>query len=70
MLILDYLFSFILYSYICVFDIILSTILIHKSKKVREEQKQKFPAKAGSAKGKIWRAEDFNAPLAEFEEYM
>lgn len=34
------------------------------------EQKQKFPAKAGSAKGKIWIAEDFNAPLPEFEEYM
>ncbi len=34
------------------------------------EQKQKFPAKAGSAKGKIWIAEDFDAPLAEFEEYM
>lgn len=30
----------------------------------------KFPAKAGSAKGKIWIAEDFDAPLADFEEYM
>jgi antitoxin (DNA-binding transcriptional repressor) of toxin-antitoxin stability system len=28
------------------------------------------PIKAGSAKGKIWMAPDFDAPLDDFEEYM
>jgi hypothetical protein len=26
--------------------------------------------KAGSAKGQIWMADDFDAPLEEFKEYM
>jgi antitoxin (DNA-binding transcriptional repressor) of toxin-antitoxin stability system len=50
------------------------TLTQHNQKLVKitplTEQKPKFPAKAGSAKGKIWIAEDFDAPLAEFEEYM
>jgi antitoxin (DNA-binding transcriptional repressor) of toxin-antitoxin stability system len=28
------------------------------------------PCQAGSAKGKIWMAPDFDAPLEEFKEYM
>lgn len=34
------------------------------------DNNKKFPALAGSAKGKIWIAEDFDEPLAEFEDYM
>ena len=33
-------------------------------------QKQQWPCKAGSAKGKIWMAPDFDAPLEDFKEYM
>ena len=32
--------------------------------------KQQWPCKAGSAKGKIWMAPDFDAPLEDFKEYM
>ncbi len=34
--------------------------------------KRKLPVKRifGSAKGKIWMAEDFDAPLEDFREYM
>ena len=31
---------------------------------------QQWPCKAGTAKGKIWMAPDFDAPLEEFKEYM
>ena len=30
----------------------------------------KGPRKAGSAKGLIWMAEDFDAPLEDFKEYI
>lgn len=30
----------------------------------------KRPLKRGSARGKIWMSEDFDAPLEDFEEYM
>lgn len=36
----------------------------------RTEPKQQWPCKAGSAKGKIRMAADFDAPLVEFSEYM
>jgi antitoxin (DNA-binding transcriptional repressor) of toxin-antitoxin stability system len=36
----------------------------------RSEPKTSWPCKAGSAKGKIWMAPDFDAPLEEFKEYM
>jgi antitoxin (DNA-binding transcriptional repressor) of toxin-antitoxin stability system len=36
----------------------------------RSEPKTQWPCKAGSAKGKIWMAPDFDAPLEEFKEYM
>jgi antitoxin (DNA-binding transcriptional repressor) of toxin-antitoxin stability system len=36
----------------------------------RIEPKVQRPRKAGSAKGKIWMAPDFDAPLEEFKEYM
>ena len=36
----------------------------------RAEPKKHWPCKAGSAKGKIWMAADFDAPLEEFKEYM
>jgi antitoxin (DNA-binding transcriptional repressor) of toxin-antitoxin stability system len=36
----------------------------------RSEPKAQWPCKAGSAKGKIWMAPDFDAPLEEFKEYM
>jgi prevent-host-death family protein len=32
--------------------------------------KAQWPCKAGSARGKIWMAADFDAPLEEFREYM
>lgn len=28
------------------------------------------PRKAGSARGQIWMADDFDAPLSDFDEYM
>ena len=40
------------------------------AKLARTEPKQQWPCKAGSAKGKIWMAPDFDAPLEEFKEYM
>ena len=36
----------------------------------RTEPKNQWPCKAGSAKGKIRIAADFDEPLEEFEEYM
>ncbi len=36
----------------------------------RTEPKKQWPCKAGSAKGKIWMAPDFDAPLEDFKEYM
>jgi antitoxin (DNA-binding transcriptional repressor) of toxin-antitoxin stability system len=34
------------------------------------ERKSQWPCQAGSARGKIWMAPDFDAPLEEFKEYM
>ena len=34
------------------------------------ESKKQWPCKAGSAKGKIWMAPDFDEPLDDFMEYM
>ncbi|MBY0524519.1 MAG: type II toxin-antitoxin system prevent-host-death family antitoxin [Gemmataceae bacterium] len=36
----------------------------------RTPPKQQWPCKAGSAKGKIHMASDFDEPLEEFKEYM
>jgi antitoxin (DNA-binding transcriptional repressor) of toxin-antitoxin stability system len=36
----------------------------------RTETKKQWPCKAGSAKGKIWMAPDFDAPLEDFKEYI
>jgi antitoxin (DNA-binding transcriptional repressor) of toxin-antitoxin stability system len=36
----------------------------------RTDAKKQWPCKAGSAKGKIWMAPDFDAPLEDFKEYM
>lgn len=40
------------------------------AKLVIGEPKKQWPCKAGSAKGKIWIAPDFDEPLEEFKEYM
>jgi antitoxin (DNA-binding transcriptional repressor) of toxin-antitoxin stability system len=40
------------------------------AKLARTEPKNQWPCKAGSAKGKIWMAPDFDAPLEDFKEYM
>lgn len=40
------------------------------AKLARMETVKVWPCKAGSAKGKIWIAPDFDDPLEEFEEYM
>lgn len=40
------------------------------AKLARTEPKPEWPCKAGSAKGKIWMAPDFDAPLDDFKEYM
>jgi antitoxin (DNA-binding transcriptional repressor) of toxin-antitoxin stability system len=40
------------------------------AKLARTEPKQQWPCKAGSAKGKIHIAPDFDEPLEEFKEYM
>ncbi len=40
------------------------------AKLARTELKKQWPCKAGSAKGKIWMAPDFDAPLEAFKEYM
>ncbi|NJM59638.1 MAG: DUF2281 domain-containing protein [Oscillatoriales cyanobacterium RU_3_3] len=35
-----------------------------------EPKVKRYPAKAGSAKGMIWMADDLDAPLEDFKEYM
>ena len=40
------------------------------AKLVKLEEQKEWPCKAGSAKGKIWMAPDFDQPLEEFQEYM
>ncbi|MEX0714240.1 MAG: DUF2281 domain-containing protein [Pirellulales bacterium] len=40
------------------------------AKLARTEPKKQWPCKAGSAKGKIRIAPDFDEPLEEFKEYM
>jgi antitoxin (DNA-binding transcriptional repressor) of toxin-antitoxin stability system len=40
------------------------------AKLARTETKKQWPCQPGSAKGKIWMAPDFDAPLEEFKEYM
>ena len=40
------------------------------AKLARTEPKKQWPCKAGSAKGKIRMAPDFDEPLEEFKEYM
>ena len=40
------------------------------AKLTRTETHGEWPCKAGSAKGGIWMAPDFDAPLDEFKEYM
>jgi prevent-host-death family protein len=40
------------------------------AKLVRLDPEQHWACKAGSAKGKIWMAPDFDEPLEEFKEYM
>lgn len=40
------------------------------AKLARAESKQQWPCQAGSAKGKIHMAPDFDAPLEDFQEYM
>jgi len=37
---------------------------------VKKAERDLWPCKAGSAKGKLWMAPDFDAPLEEFKEYM
>lgn len=37
---------------------------------VKKAERGSWPCKAGSAKGKIHLAADFDAPLADFKEYM
>jgi antitoxin (DNA-binding transcriptional repressor) of toxin-antitoxin stability system len=38
--------------------------------RVEKAERTSWPCKAGSAKGKIHMAADFDAPLDEFKEYM
>jgi antitoxin (DNA-binding transcriptional repressor) of toxin-antitoxin stability system len=40
------------------------------AKLARTEPKNQWPCKAGSAKGRIWMAADFDEPLDDFKEYM
>ncbi len=40
------------------------------AKLARTDSKNRWPCKAGSAKGRIWMAADFDAPLEEFKDYM
>jgi len=37
---------------------------------VKSENKSDLPYKRGCMKGKMWMADDFDAPLEDFEEYM
>jgi antitoxin (DNA-binding transcriptional repressor) of toxin-antitoxin stability system len=37
---------------------------------IKKVERTVWPCKAGSAKGRIWMADDFDAPLEEFKEYM
>jgi len=37
---------------------------------VKKIKASKLPFKRGCMKGKMWIADDFNAPLEDFEEYM
>ena len=36
----------------------------------RTEPIRHWPCRAGSARGKIWMASDFDAPIDDFKEYM
>ena len=40
------------------------------AKLARVEVEREWPGKAGSARGEIWIAPDFDEPLEEFKEYM
>ncbi|AFZ01896.1 DUF2281 domain-containing protein [Calothrix sp. PCC 6303] len=35
-----------------------------------EPLQKRHPAKAGSAKGRVWISDDFDEPLEDFKEYM
>lgn len=37
---------------------------------VKKAERTSWPCQAGSAKGKVWMAPDFDAPLDDFKEYM
>ena len=37
---------------------------------VKKAGRTSWPCKAGSPKGKVWMAPDFDAPLEDFREYM
>ena len=47
-------------------------VIITYTKPIKNERKVKLPRSEviGLLKGKVWMAEDFNAPLEELEEYM
>ncbi|GHU52739.1 hypothetical protein FACS1894132_03090 [Clostridia bacterium] len=47
-------------------------IIIDENNKVIIEEKKNIrpPFEFGTLKGKIWMADDFDAPLDEFKEYM
>ena len=51
-------------------SIIVREIVMLNSKEELEEIKQKRIAAFGSMKGRIWMADDFDAPLEDMKEYM
>ncbi|CAN5501139.1 hypothetical protein BH10PLA1_BH10PLA1_23290 [soil metagenome] len=47
------------------------TVIVQAEPAVQADDKLQHPTrKAGSAKGKIWMADDFDAPLEDFKDYM
>ena len=42
----------------------------HPLAQVKKAERTSWPCKAGSARGKVWMAPDFDAPLEDFKEYM
>ena len=45
-------------------------VVLPPEKEVQSERPSKLPYGRGCMKGKMWMADDFDAPLEDFEEYM
>lgn len=51
-------------------EVVITENNVPVAKLARTDARMQWPCKAGSARGKIWMAADFDAPLEEFKEYI